>query len=1214
MCWDKLTSVVLVIVGALWRQVDHATKITMPWKELQSGPAPAEKTVLLDYLSPILPNGLLLAIRNKHWAVVLATLGHLLLMATTIFSTGLLNLEPSTVTRTLQDFRVRGQFQAPDITDRRNFLGVGAAPAELYYGINVQNLQYPLGTSESVVVPKLDLPEGYTASTKYTSQTDGVTVDLDCEILDIGNGTETSMPWISILASFWIANVTTPDCNITGVLLAEGPDHGYYQQPNATQNYQSQFRVYPCNYNQSFAGHSDNFTSVQLSPIYDPNADQRVFLSVTDLHFAKENSSLNQPEYIYINKITAALCKPNYSLSKFNVSNSDAISGAAQSIQSASVDNENKTISGFPNGALSLAVEQSTLNFDLGPGFFDYVLTTPVSTFFQFMSLKNGNTSVGEFMDPDLLIKTARSVYQGLGTQVMHQVTLQGGGGAVAGEVVITEYRLKAKALSAGFICGIMAALILISAAVAWLRPRRVAPHAPGSLASLSTVLASSPIFSNTLLGLDTAKDESIKARLSSTMFQSVAAAGPDPSFSIQPTQQDNHVTATHSAPTEGQTISWWRPMAATPWFIGLAIGLSLLVIAMLEVIQHFSDVNQGFVAITSETSSLVLATYIPAAVALGIAGMYSAFEWTMALFAPYDVLRRGKAAASRSVNMNVVGAMLPHAFFVSLKTRHFALGLALLANLIGGFLTIVVSGLYSPLPVSITESATVQQSDAFNLTAATLFRSDKQAGAITSLMEFINLQYTPWTYDNLAFHHLNQTSYMVENSTAEAPFSVVVPATRARLNCTSVPNEARKVTFVDASQDTGTLGSNPGGVDIGSPIKGRILIGYGTNLSAVQWCEKQPKMPGADGVWMQYFSVPMAASSLAYIGKAGVMKWDDEAVISDGFVDTGPGADLVTNRDDLLTTENGCPTFAVTFGTVQNYGKMKGNKGQYTFAQDLATIVCHQNVEEVMTNITFQLPKFTIDPNTPPVPDESTRKLLKTKAGSERHQFAVNAWLNELQDIDIKRQIDGPNNTNYENNHIDNFLHAMVFGKDGQNYQNLIGEKNVGNLYEVVNTMYGKYMAQAFSYNMRTNSSQDDTPFPSFEGVLTTTGTSRLRQNKGPKIALQAMLGAMALIALASRLLLRTTKQVLPHDPCSIAGKATLLAGSSLATRLAIPLGSEWLNARDRNRLPVFASGVFGMRWREEGHQQDMGWQQSEQYEGAGVRRRYGVDLDTPS
>lgn len=75
-------SQVLLITTALWRQVDHAVKTLMPWRELQIGPSCADHTLLLDYISPILPVSLFTAIRNRHWAVACSIIGQILLLLT----------------------------------------------------------------------------------------------------------------------------------------------------------------------------------------------------------------------------------------------------------------------------------------------------------------------------------------------------------------------------------------------------------------------------------------------------------------------------------------------------------------------------------------------------------------------------------------------------------------------------------------------------------------------------------------------------------------------------------------------------------------------------------------------------------------------------------------------------------------------------------------------------------------------------------------------------------------------------------------------------------------------------------------------------------------------------------------------------------------------------------------------------------------------------
>lgn len=68
--------------------MDFANKILMPWEELRTGPSSADKTLLLDYISPLLPIGLWMAIRNRHWAVVMSIFGQLLIMGTVCLPRG----------------------------------------------------------------------------------------------------------------------------------------------------------------------------------------------------------------------------------------------------------------------------------------------------------------------------------------------------------------------------------------------------------------------------------------------------------------------------------------------------------------------------------------------------------------------------------------------------------------------------------------------------------------------------------------------------------------------------------------------------------------------------------------------------------------------------------------------------------------------------------------------------------------------------------------------------------------------------------------------------------------------------------------------------------------------------------------------------------------------------------------------------------------------
>ncbi|KAH7140774.1 hypothetical protein EDB81DRAFT_655305 [Dactylonectria macrodidyma] len=1194
--WKYGPTALLVVVGALWKQVDHQNKILMPWKELQQGPAPVSKTLLLDYISPILPTALWAAIKNRHWAVVMSTVGHLLILGTTIFSTGLLILESTQVTKESNDFSVKGQFKIDDPENDQG-LKIGPAASQLYYGIHFQGLDYPTGTSEDTLLPLFQLPDHTDSDLNYTVTTEGMKIDLDCEVLPITNGTQTSMPWYSVLGSFFVANITTPECNISGITVGVGPDHNYYHQPNASQNYQGQFKVYPCNIDWDFSTqYIESADTPEYDMVYNTSADQRVVLSMADLRFSPSKSSGTAPRYIYVNELKVALCKPSYNLQPFRVQSSSVLNGTSQAVLSSAASPSEKLVKGLPASTLAMGVYRSAGLFYLGTGGDDYVLSEQVPTFFQLMSMLNSNSPLSSFLDPQLLVETGKSVFKGIATQALRQLVLKPADQQLAGSITYTEDRLHVKSLSTGFICTFLAILTLLAIGMLFVRPHSVIPREPGSIAATATMLAASPPLQQTVMYMGTSRRSQIRKRLEAFNFRSAIIPGPQPTLMIEPIPHSKEASLEGPEPAE-QAISWWRPMSGYPWFLALAIGLPLLLIVALEIVQHFSDKNSGFMKI-GPSDVAAFATYIPAAVVLGVASMYTALELMAAVFAPYDALRRGKASADRSIHLNLVGKLLPHAAFLSLKTRHFAVLVALAANFVGGFLTIVVSGLYSVVDIPHVAELTIYQADTFNLNDVDISLEDGQASAIDSLIEYLDLSYPQWTYEGLTFNRFRVRDAAVSSSSSQAPLVVEVPATRASLNCTTIPSESRQVSIIYGDQDGNSMSSLPGGSSFYSPRPGYIYAGFNTTLDYSEWCETPPSENSTAAFWMQYFWLPYDLSP-AYVGKASIIQWSSSGILADGALDTDPTSGTGMGVNGLTTGGFGCPTFAVTLGSARATERNRvGNTTEWDFEHDFGTLLCYQNIEEVNTNLTWTLPGFDLAGASTPKPDESTAKTLKTSSGSERFEFAPNAWLLGLSDSVFNRTIAGPDNSSYLYNDVDSFVRALVYGKNGQPLDELLGSNNTDNLTTISNDLYKAYMAQAISLNMRKNNTAADSKLPSFTGTLSTTGHQRLRQNRPSKIALQVMLALMVACAVGMTLLIRI-REVLPHNPCSIAGTATLLAGSEMASTRIIPPCAEWRNDKELKILGVFEQYVYALTWWVE-----YGGDRSS-------KQRYGVDLD---
>ena len=96
--WTYGPTAILVVVLSFWRQVDYHCKTMQPWQELHKGCADAQRSVLLDYLSPIHITSLIRAVRYRHTPVIASIAGFVILKIVVLVSTGLLVLTPVSIT------------------------------------------------------------------------------------------------------------------------------------------------------------------------------------------------------------------------------------------------------------------------------------------------------------------------------------------------------------------------------------------------------------------------------------------------------------------------------------------------------------------------------------------------------------------------------------------------------------------------------------------------------------------------------------------------------------------------------------------------------------------------------------------------------------------------------------------------------------------------------------------------------------------------------------------------------------------------------------------------------------------------------------------------------------------------------------------------------------------------------------------------------------
>ncbi|KAI0196940.1 hypothetical protein F4808DRAFT_452627 [Astrocystis sublimbata] len=1194
--WRYGPTAFLTVVLSLWVQVDYANKILMPWREMRQGQTTADRSVLLEYISPLILTSFWRSIKKRHWVVTASISGILLIQLATVFSTGLFVLEPTTLTQDGVPMGIKSKFHGSDFRLTNSSSTIGTSPAILYYGTRVHGLTPHAGVDvyHGLVVPDF-APENATASgTNYTSTVQGAQANLDCEYFPaLNNATKTGLPWRSINSQFFVLNVTTPSCSISNIIVGQGPDHNAYHQPNATQAYQGYFGDYLCDpdIRNDMFGYS-GFAAPNPS---NTTVDHRIVMTLVDLRFPARGDVLGaSPFYFYIHNLTVAVCKAGYTLGDYDVTYMHGIDGQRKTWSAEQVSNSSSEIPGFSPIQLGAAVQSSLDQSYLGTGGQDWVLSEQVPSFYQILSAMNGNVSIGHFMEPQRLIDSATSAFNGIAAQLINKHMMKPSNETVNGSLLYHEDRLFVRALSVGFMGASFLLLAVLSTIILFFRPWNVVPSDPGSIGATALILAESYTLRRLLMGLGSARSPQISERLSSYKFQTVVSQIPQRTFTLVPTE---HGGGGGEPATECQeevanpaqsSQHWWVPSAVKWWFQSIAIVLPLILIAVLEVIQRLSDQHNGFVELSTTGFTIThgFSTYVPAVVAFVIASMYASMQLSVSILAPWLALHRGSAPASRSLFLNLTNRLAPHRMFLAFKNGNTGEVLIMIATFLAAWLPILVSGLYITISASASQTITLAQSDVFDFALNNLFYEDDLAGTIAGLISLDNLPYPEWTYGDLAFNRLEASNVpkTSDSSEEEVPFAATLQATRPSLNCTVVPHDA-----MIASWDPTEYENVPEDL---APL----------NLtSVVPWGCAAPNGNVTHVPWFQGFALPKNGSEI-YFGHASILTWGDDILLGNRAIDTDFNhAEATTYSPSTVANwvgGFGCPSLAVTLGrgsASRAFHVTKSSLLTYDFDISVTSILCTQHLSTVSAGVTLSLPSLgVISPSSPPIPDERTAQYLTTKLSNYSgsiFEFPLNNFLLTLDSGTGSVSIPAPSTSSGAQNQLDAFVEVLATANTSLPIDSLIGhnQSQTQNLIDATSRLYKTYMTQAIDRNMRSAdlSSTSFTTTPSFPNHL------RLKQEKAPKIALQVLLGIMSLCAIVSRVMLRDMEKLVPHNPCSIAGRASLFADGEVSTRKLVPYGAEWQTGTELTKSGVYEGWLFSLGW----------------WESLGVYK-YGVDI----
>jgi hypothetical protein len=1152
--WKYGPTAFLTVLSAFWQQIDYTCRSLEPWRNLAGGYLSEKETLMLDYVSA---NSFLVvyrALRKRHWAVAASSAGDLGFIIAIAFSTGMLALYPVTFADHNATIPITSQFSA------KNYDGSFLQTAiRAWYGTTKLGLPYQLGVQRDFAYDTLGANADWLQNSTVTAEVKAFVPQYDCETARVRNlryFTQVEVGYLVNTTQGWVhAEFESDSCKVAQDFEFD-PDPSAFIVPQRVLHADWTNMDVFCDAGSTWQ--NDNQSTLGVSDIH--------LIRIVDLRFEQLiGPTLNRSALAWpYNNITgwngtvadasAIICRPAYSIHSAILTVDTSLPVGQNVITAELQDQKLDRIAAFTDGNLSYAFAEP---FDL---ILDWTLppikpidgavqrTGAYDGFWRLMSLQNRGSSLEAFLNADTLHNIAETLFQGVMSQFAHQQLTVPDTASVSGSRSYSQDRLEMKFVST-LVVGIVFVLLSVFLCLIFsFKATGVIPRDPASIVTAATLLASSSMLAKNFENLGHASDADLEHFLYKSSYRSRMVSGAELGFIIERGE-----TSYRNSVTSDKNSGYWRPFP-TSWLFAVSVGLyTCALIAVMEVLGHLSHRRQGIASIhISSTWAHEFSTVIPAVTMLIASECYKAANGTVSSFIPFSSLYRGGVVASRSIMMKTAGRIHVINVVNGFRRRSPSLALISVAVFLGTFLSTIVAALYQIQPYSVSSPTEFIGIDQFKYdfqidnSGPTDMPSDNTAGLVLGLIEQQNASYPPFVYDELVYPEFMIPSHTISPS-ENASIVVDLPAVRAALRCDFAP--------VDS-------------MEIGYYYPNRGSTAYGVALNATLDLPEACHWPGL-------YSLPHGAT-------IGLLNQRDASY---GSAIVNMLWDWITNARQTNST---CYSIGFIFGFFQY---------QNTHRSNITLMNCYQDIEIVNTTTTFFPTSMRIDPHSPPVIHEHTRR---TVAPNMLYRLSDVFDFN-LMDFHLKGIDDDPGSTGDFTSQYDvpmePFYQAVIYGPEGVPASELVGIDNRKNLFNATQHLYRKYMALLIHNNMRyplPSTSPDSSP--TYPGTITDPTALRMVQNPASKVALEVLLATM-LVFTAIAYIMTPMRNVLPHSPCTIAGVMSLLAGSDLCRRAVIPEGTEFMT--DKELEKVFEGYLFGLGWFGTGGG------------GGGVREeRFGIDI----
>ncbi|KAI9737737.1 MAG: hypothetical protein M1834_009105 [Cirrosporium novae-zelandiae] len=812
--WTYGPTAILTLVAAFWARLEYRAKQLAPWMAMAQGPTPAETSLLADYISSTPPGTIFDAFKHGRHLVALAVMSSLLINLLIIFSTGLLSLDNMVVKLENVPFIASNGFN-DNADNLASLASVGNMPYYVVNGIQSLNMSYPQGTNEDYAFQSFNSSKLLSNST-LQAVVDGFSVDLECE-----NGTVNISSWqgyntynAPILLPLMYdseISVSTSSCHVANVsfgepsLSAEGAEAylGSIQSGRCTNiEGDDGFRML------LLLGRSRQGPTV-------PYVSGKVITNISSISSSTEYTNTTNMTLV---RSTQLICKPTYAINRLSV----VMNGTESSSNNVNVslisNTTSRTISNVHGSDISQAFFDSFDNSIWEASKYNVISENPdvSDTMFDLAREQMPDLQLTDFFDLNILKEASLKAYRKLCAQIAKRTLLKSKSSSIVGTAWVSENRLVVQSLSVRLMESILAVLLAFALVMAILTPSDgVVSHDPGSIGGLAHILARSPDVTQSLSGMGSSSMKAISRHISGHRYQTITSSKEDlQMFGISLAYRLDPEIEQNKGPNRSSEgpIKWWHPFSVTIYARILLLAIIIAIIIALELVLRQSQHHNGLADVDFDGYTHYIWSYIPALVMLGIATLFNMVDFSTKIFAPYSMMKSSIVSSQKTLSVNFLEKMTPHALWDSLKLGYYAVFATALGSLLGSYLTIIVSGVYTTENVPYTQPMTLQRLDWFNQSSHSS-SSNADAAMIAGLVVEANLSYPSWTYKEFAFPKLSilsSSNESVANQTSPDSFTttldIQLPAIRSTLNCTLYQGtEQLSVNTRKAQSSTGT-------------------------------------------------------------------------------------------------------------------------------------------------------------------------------------------------------------------------------------------------------------------------------------------------------------------------------------------------------------------------------------------------------------------------